>query len=219
MTINALVVGCGSLYGKEISQQLQNNGYTVYGISGTESQDPNILKINWETCGIQDFEKFLRNLPQLDLVVFNQNSSALNNNYVKLNSIDIIEVWKRAKRWNQSHYVNCILPTHILHTLALTNKLADQTCIAWIVSRSMFGTSQHTPVDYAGQKYQNYNTMKILSLNNSQIFIALCPGELTDKNRSNKAIKLVNFLSNATDTYSGKLFLQNENDITEYWPG
>ena len=216
MTINALVIGCGSFYGKEISQQLQNNSYNVYGISGSDTHNPNVLTIDWNNCAIQDFEKFLRKLPQVDLIVFNQNSPALVDEYTKLNSVDIIEIWKRAKRWNQSHYVNCVLPTHILHTLALTNKLADTACITWILSSSMFGKIPNTPIDYIGQKYQNYTVMKKMALNNPQIFIGVCPGKIDDENRTNKANILTNFLINANNTCSGKFFVQKENTIIEY---
>ena len=216
---NALIIGCGSLYGKELTQQLEQNGYMAYGISGTTSQDLNILNVNWDTCAIQDFEKFLRKLPQIDLIVFNQNSPALTDEYVKLNSVDIIEIWKRAKRWNQSHYVNCVLPTHILHTLALTKKLNEHTCITWVVSNAMFGKNIDTPVDYVGQKYQNYTMMKAMSLNNPQIFVGICPGTINDQNRTNKAVALVNFLINVNNDHSGKLFCQNENSITEYQCG
>jgi hypothetical protein len=218
-SLNALIVGCGSLYGKELAQQLENNGYALYGISGSDTQNTNILKVDWNTCAIQDFEKFLRRLPQLDLIVFNQNSPALIDEYTKLHSVDIIEIWKRAKRWNQSHYVNCILPTHILHTLSLTNKLTDRTCVTWMLSSSMFGNTHVAPVDYVGQKYQNYIMMKTMSLNNSQIFIGVCPGKIDDKNRIDKATILSDFLNNVDHTCSGKLFVQNEHSIAEYQPG
>ena len=216
--MNALIVGCGSLYGKQLTEQLRKSGYTAYGISGTESAETNTLKIDWNTCGIQDFEKFLRKLPQLDLVVFNQNSPALVDEYIKLNSIDIFSVWKRAKQWNQSHYINCILPTHILHTLALTSKLMDDSTVVWILSKSMIGHDQSTPVDYVGQKYQNYITLKSLSLHNPQTFIGICPGKLDNNNRSHKAKITTDFLTTATKNYSGKLFLQNENGIIESHP-
>lgn len=214
-SLNALIVGCGSLYGKELAQQLEQNGYTVYGISGTISQNLNILNIDWNTCAIQDFEKFLRKLPQIDLIVFNQNSPALTDEYLKLTSVDIIEIWKRAKRWHQSHYVNCILPTHLLHTLALTKKINKHACITWVVSAAMFGEKIGVPVDYVGQKYQNYTTMKTMSLNNPQIFVGICPGTINDQNRINKAGVLVNFLINIDNNHSGKLFCQTENSITE----
>jgi hypothetical protein len=147
MTVkNALIIGCGSLYGKDLSESLQNKSYNIYGISSTATPDLNVLTVDWNTCGIPDFEKFLRKLPCIDLIVFNQNSPALTDNYNKLSSVDIFEVWKRAKKWSQSHYVNCILPTQLLHTLVLTNKVNDRTCVAWMLSNSMFGKDQQTPV-------------------------------------------------------------------------
>ena len=61
MTVKtALVIGCGSLYGKDLLESLKNKGYNIYGISGTTTTDPNILTVDWNTCAIPDFEKFLR---------------------------------------------------------------------------------------------------------------------------------------------------------------
>ena len=220
MTVkNVLIVGCGSLYGKDLTQSLQNKGYTIYGISGTPTSNMNVLTVDWNTCAIPNFEKFLRNLPSVDLIVFNQNSPALTDNYNKLNSIDIFEVWQRAKKWSQSHYINCILPTHILHTLVLTNKINNDTCIAWVLSHSMFGKNQLSPVDYVGQKYQNYIMMKTLALNNPQIFIGINPGKIDATNSVGKAENLANFLSNSNKDYSGKLFVQTNHSVVEYDPG
>jgi hypothetical protein len=216
MTVkNALIIGCGSLYGKDLSQSLQNKGYAIYGISGTTTPDQNILTVDWNACVISDFEKFLRKLPCIDLIVFNQNSPALTDNYNKLNSLDIFEVWKRAKKWSQSHYVNCILPTHLLHTLVLINKVNNHTCITWMLSNSMFGKDQLSPVDYVGQKYQNYIMMKTLALNNPQIFIGINPGKIDATNSVKKAKNLADFLFNNNKDYSGKLFSQTDDSIVD----
>jgi len=220
MTVkNALIIGCGSLYGKDLSESLQNKSYNIYGISSTATPDLNVLTVDWNTCTIPDFEKFLRKLPCLDLIVFNQNSPALTDDYNKLSSVDIFEVWKRAKKWSQSHYVNCILPTHLLHTLVSTNKVSNHTCIAWMLSSSMFGKNQISPVDYVGQKYQNYIMMKTLAVNNPQIFIGINPGKIDVTNSVKKAKDLTDFLFNNKKEYSGKLFYQTDYGIVEYEPG
>lgn len=216
--MDALILGCGGSYAQELIEALKKIGYTIHGISGTQSANGNFLKVDWNTCGIQDFEKFLRNLPQINLIVFNQNSPALIDEYIKLNNMNILDVWKRAKQWNQSYYVNCILPTHILHTLSLTKKLKDNSTILWLLSRSMFGHFQSTPIDYVGQKYQNYTTMQALAQHNPQTFIGLCPGTLNAGNINHKVKTLVDFLNVSDKTCSGKLFLQNDNNITEFWP-
>jgi hypothetical protein len=219
MTVkNALIVGCGSLYGKDLSESLKNKGYNIYGISGTTTTDTSILTVDWNTCTIPDFEKFLRKLPGIDLIVFNQNSPALTDDYTKLSSVDIFEVWKRAKKWNQSHYVNCILPTHLLHTMVLTNKVNDHTCVAWMLSNSMFGKDPLSPVDYVGQKYQNYIMIKALARNNPQIFIGISPGKIDASNSVKKSKDLADFLF-GNNKRSGKLFVQTDNGIVEYEPG
>jgi hypothetical protein len=136
-----------------------------------------------------------------------------------LGSVNIFEVWKRAKKWGQSHYVNCILPTQLLHTLVLTNKVNDHTCVTWMLSKSMFGQDPLIPVDYVGQKYQNYVMMKTLALNNTQIFIGINPGKIDVTNSVKKSKDLADFLFNTNKEYSGKLFFQTDNGIAEYEPG
>jgi hypothetical protein len=211
---NAFIVGCGSKFGADLLDSLQTQGFTVYGISGSEINNPNILTVDWQTCGIADIEKFLRGLPVLDLIIFNQNSPALTDDCINLTSnISIMEVWRRSEQWKQSHYINCVLPLHCLHTL--NNKLTNNSIILWVLSFSMFTID--APTDYIGQKYQNYITMKQFAKINSQIYLGICPGTLVDDNREKKSMTVVNFLiNNITHDDSGKFYYIDQLKIIEH---
>jgi len=211
MKKNALIFGCGSKFGSALRLELENLGVSVYGVSGSIETNQ-VLKVNWDTCFINDFEKFLRSLPSLDLVIFNQNSTTLTDDYWQLNSVDILNIWKQSKRWLQSYYVNCILPVHVLHTLTSTNILAPDSQIVWMLSRSMF--NKHPgPVDYYGQKYQNYIDMQQFAKNNPQTFIGVCPGKLNSNVYQSKSHQLVNLLTQH-NCNSGQFFAFDQNNGT-----
>lgn len=204
MKKNALIFGCGSKFGLSLTEELENSKFLVHGVSSSIETD-RVLKINWDTCFINDFEKFLRSLPNIDLIIFNQNSHALTDNYWQLNSVPIFNIWKQSKQWMQSHYVNCILPTHVLHTLVNANNISSQTQIVCMLSRSMFN-QRPGPMDYYGQKYQNYINMQQFAKNNPQTFIGVCPGSLDPDVYQLRAQQLINFLTQQ-NCNSGQFFV------------
>jgi hypothetical protein len=201
---NALVIGCGSKFGQVVTNELENHGVKVYGISGTVESDQ-VLKVDWTTCGITSFEKFLRQLPTLDFVIFNQNSNSLINTYWKLDSVPTLEVWRQSKQWHQSYYVNCVMPTHVLHTLVNAGKIKDQSIVTWMLSRGMLDPQKINNINYYGQKYQNYCNMQHFARNNPQTFIGVCPGSLTSDVYQPKSIELIELLTQS-DLESGKLY-------------
>jgi hypothetical protein len=208
MSKNALIVGCGSKLGLTLAKTLLDREYQIYGITGSDVTDTRIhhQRVDWATIGITECEKFLRALPKIDLVIFNQNSPALTEEYFKYNNIDIFEVWSRSKKWQQSHYVNCVLPAHFLHTLSDAKKINDQSTIIWMLSNVVF---DHTgPVDYLGQKSQNLYTMQRFAEHNQQIHLGIDPATL-------EADILVRFMLAATQENSGKFYSISKTSITE----
>ena len=74
--MNALLLGCGSKWGLTILQTLLDKGSTVYSLTSTElPQQQGLVQevINWNTVNQPSIEKFLRQLPKLDFILFNQN--------------------------------------------------------------------------------------------------------------------------------------------------
>jgi NAD(P)-dependent dehydrogenase (short-subunit alcohol dehydrogenase family) len=204
---NALIIGAGSKFGKDLVNSLKKQGYIVYGITSSKNQTDQYLEVNWETCFINDFERYLKNLPSIDLVVFNQNSPALTDACYSYGSVPTLELWKRVKMWSQSHFVNCIMPLYLLQTLANNNKLNINSTIGWMVSQSMFLSTP--PMDYVGQKYQNHAMMKELSIQNSQTHISIDPGEILKENSKIKADALAFFLKYIAKESTGNLYKIN----------
>ena len=152
----ALVIGTGKQFGAGICSSLESKGYTVYGITSNKTADQSRnLILDWETCTITTPEAFIKNLPILDVVVFNQNFPVLTPSYTKLGSLEQIDVLRQSGKWTQAHFVNCVLPLVLLNRLHSRNKLSN-TKVAWILSLAMF--KNNTTVDYIGQKYQNYRS-------------------------------------------------------------
>lgn len=198
---NALIFGSGSKFGNAISQTLSLREFCVYGVSST-AQTENTLTVNWNNCFINNFEKFLGGLPKIDLVIFNQNSSALNDSIYNLGSTPTLDVWKQSKEWTQSHYVNCVLPMHTLNKLAGSKKIDQTSIVAWMLSSSMFDAFG-APVDYVGQKYQNYIMLQRLADTNPQTFVGICPGKLTNDVYNFKSQLLIDLLTNSTALNGG----------------
>jgi len=201
---NALLVGGGSKFGAKLTEQLKTY-YTVYGISGSTKSDRQNLNVDWKTCKNQTVEKFLRGLPDIDLIIFNQNYTALNDSCFEFGKEHVFNVWKRSVEWNQAHYVNCILPMYILHTVYDNKHLLPHAVICWMLSSSIFETTENAPVDYKGQKYQNYLSMKRYAENNPHTSIGICISALKQQSDIEKSKVFVDFLQR-TDLKSGQFY-------------
>lgn len=153
----ALLIGCGSKFGLSFQKKLLSLGWTVNAISGTPSTDSNDhlnqLVVDWKTFTVADLERFLKKQSSIDLILFNQNSSALSDKSFTIDSYPTVELWKQEKTWLQCYFVSCILPFHIVHTLQ--NKFSSETKVAWMLSSFVHSHSNIDHADYIGNKYQN----------------------------------------------------------------
>jgi len=189
--MNILIVGAGSKFGSELYQKLEHNN-NVFGISGSKNQN-NFLTVDWEKCQFTDFEKWLKQLPKLNLVVFNQNYKSLHINYFSYRE-HIAKTWQQERNWQQGHFVNCILPLHILHSLHHYQNLDSEAKICFMLSKTVINLDYPVIPDYRGQKYQNLMTLKELAKNDTRTYIGLCPGELDNKVYVSKADIISKFL-------------------------
>ena len=210
---NCLLIGCGSKFGLELLEYLVEIGYTVNSISGSDLGYANInhLQIDWKTLNVAQIEKFLRELPELDLVFFNQNSSALSSNDFTKNK-NTVELWQLEKNWSQSYFVSCILPFHIIHTLKSIHK------IAWMVSPLIYhhDNKQIGFADYIGNKYQNYLTLKNFSKQNQSICIGLNPDKLLSTKDDARITNMINFIESADKETSGRVFFLDGTEDTNF---
>jgi hypothetical protein len=83
----------------------------------------------------------------------------------------------------------------------------------------MFGKDPLSPVDYVGQKYQNYAMLRALARNNPQTFIGISPGKIDAANSVKKSKDLADFLFDTNNKCSGKLYVQTDSGIVEHEPG
>lgn len=207
----ALLLGCGSKFGRVFNDQLLSAGYTIFNISSTNSDNSKQLTVDWNTVNVAHVEKFLRNCPELDLIFFNQNASALSEPCFNTNSKSTLELWKLEKSWSQSYFVSCILPFHVIQTLG--NKCIPSTKIGWMLSSYIYNhpTDQRLGLaDYIGNKYQNYVLMKTFSQQHRSIFFGINPDNLTNQNYHDTAHQLLMFLENTpADKLNGKVFYYN----------
>ena len=174
--MNALLIGCGSKWGLTVLQSLLDAGWNVYSISGSNPVvHPRLthLDIEWNTVDQPTVEKFLRQLPVLDFVFFNQNGSALSyDNFEKQSTL--LDTWKLEKNWSQQYFVSVILPYHIIKTVN-TNK---RSIVAWMLSTYIYKHTNITHADYIGNKYQNYLIMRNFSRTGTACFCGVNPMEL-----------------------------------------
>ena len=210
MTVkNCLLVGCGSKFGLEMLEYLMELGYTINLISGSgvKYKHINHLQIDWKTLNVSQIEKFLRKLPQLDLVFFNQNASSLNSEDFEKNK-STIDLWRLEKDWNQAYFVSCILPFHIVHTLKSVKK------IVWMLSPLIYrhDSEQVGFADYIGNKYQNYLILKNFSKHTQSIFIGLNPDKLLLIENNAKIKKMVHFIELADKKENGRVFFLDGNE-------
>jgi hypothetical protein len=212
-TKNCLLIGCGSKFGLELLEYLIENGYYVHSISGSKLEYANVnhLQINWKTLNVAQLEKFLKELPELNLVFFNQNSSALNSDDFIENK-NTIELWQLEKNWGQSYFVSCILPFHIIHTLKSIDK------VVWMLSPLVYHhhNTQIGFADYIGNKYQNYLILKNFSKQIQSICIGLNPDKLLSTVDDVRIINMVNFIESVDNETSGRVFFLDGTEDTNF---
>jgi len=202
---NCLITGGGSKFGSKLTEQLVHSGYHVYLITGSQQViDPNItvIPVDWHKLTLQDIRGIISNLPNLDLIFFNHNSSALNQTKFNQNQI------QNLKDWQQSYFVASQFPFYLIHSLK--NKISTTTKIGWMLS-DLISNPVSTQVgfaDYIGNKFTNGCIMKSFAQSFPAIFFGINPESVGNNADVSKAIKIVELIENATDL-NGKIYYPN----------
>jgi len=188
----ALLIGCGSKFGLTLLHQLLDLGWQVYSVSGSDVAYPghlHHLTINWHTVTVADLEPFLRTVPDVDLVLFNQNASALAGANFSTDSYTTVELWRQEKTWAQSYFVSCILPFHVVH--ALGPRCSEKTKIAWMLSSYIYKHLDISNADYVGNKYQNYLIMQNFSTNHPACSFGINPDNLATNQNTDSLVSIL----------------------------
>jgi hypothetical protein len=202
---NCLITGGGSKFGSIITEQLVQAGYHVYLITGTQQvPNPNItvIPVNWHELKLQDIRNIISNVPNLDLIFFNHNSSALDHSKFNQNQI------QNLKDWQQSYFVAVQFPFYLIHSLK--NKISSTTKIGWMLS-DLISDPSSTQVgfaDYIGNKFTNGCIMKSFAQSFTAIFFGINPGSVGNDLDSSKAINIVELIDYTTDL-NGKIYYPN----------
>jgi len=209
--MNALLLGCGSKWGLTVQQQLLAKGWTVCSLSSTKlAEQDNLYQdiIDWNTVNQGTIEKFLRLLPTIDFILFNQNGSALS--YDNFNQeVPVIDTWRLEKNWTQQYFVSVILPYHIIKTVSLNKN----SRVAWMLSAFVYQHTNINHADYIGNKYQNYLIMKNFSRTGDACFCGINPMEL-DQNQTSTGVFVDTILGMDTNELnSNVIYLDGNKDI------
>ena len=201
---NCLITGGGSKFGRKITEQLVQAGYHVYLITGSQQvADPNItvISVNWHELKLQDIRGIILNLPNLDLIFFNHNASALNQTKFNQNQI------QNFKNWQQSYFVASQFPFYLIHSLK--NKISSTTKIGWMLSELISNpvSTQVGFADYIGNKFTNGCIMKSFSQSFPATFFGINPESVGDEVDADvsKAIKIVKLIEDTNDL-NGKIY-------------
>jgi len=202
---NCLITGGGSKFGSKITEQLVQAGYHVYLITGSQQvTNPNVtvISINWHELKLQDLRDIISNLPNLDLIFFNHNASALTQTKFNQNQI------QSFKDWQQSYFVACQFPFYLIHSLK--NKISSTTKIGWMLSELISNpiATQVGFADYIGNKFTNGCIMKSFAQNFPATFFGINPESVGNKDDVDKAIKIVKLIEHTTDL-NGKIYYPN----------
>ena len=204
MIKTALLVGCGSKSGLELTKSFLDAGYIVDLITGTSVELPvRSCVVDWEALNPSHIESFLKGRDHYDTIVFNQNARVLEPTCYTANRFNTLDLWKTDKLWNQAYYNNCILPFHIIHTLA--SRCNTNTKVLWMLSELIYN---HKPgigyADYIGHKYQNYVLMKNFSQNHTAPFAGINRGKIPLDPKD-----LLDFLEYSSAGINGRVFYSN----------
>ena len=195
--MNALLIGCGSKFGLDVTNSLLSQGCTVNLISGSRVNDDciNQLTVDWQTFNVTTLEKFLQSLNKVDLILFNQNASSLSTPCFESSYYTTLDLWKQEKMWSQSYFTSCILPFHIVHTLG--DKCNSTTKVCWMLSSMVYSHKNKNQVghaDYVGNKYQNYVIMKNFSMTHPACFFGINPDSIIDTNTSTNLENMIKYI-------------------------
>ena len=175
--MNELYIGVGKGVGAELVSYRRSLGNTVYTIGSGDAE--NNFKIDWHTVNSADIHKAIKNLPDMDMVFFNQNSSALSTGTFAPGKYSTIELWKQVNYWQQAYFVSCQLPFLVIHELG--NRIQPHTKVGWMLSHLIQSHRENYQyADYIGNKYQNYMLMKNFADCHTGKFFGIDPGIITD---------------------------------------
>jgi len=203
--MNDLFIGAGKGIGAKLAHDRGHAGHRVFHITSQHSDRKDYFTVDWSSVGEPYLHKYLANLPVIDLLFFNQNSSSLSAASFRSGTYGVIDLWRQLRHWRQSHYVSCLMPFQIIHTLA--DRLHAESRVCWMLS-SMVVKHNHDPAhaDYVGNKFQNYMLVKNFAMNHPSCFVGIDPGEVRAFDHDQKSAAIQALIQRPKAQINGRVF-------------
>lgn len=209
-----LILGGGSKLGSHLTKKFIETGYHVRLVTSnpapwTDVKNVTTIPINWQQMSVTNIKEIIRNSPDLDVIFFNQNSSALSANNFKIGN------FQSVSSWQQNYFVACQLPFYLIH--ALKHKISHAK-IGWMLSRLIKNPvdQQIGYADYIGNKFTNACILKSFSLHSAGCFFGIHPDGIVDNQDSViKAHNIVHFINQSSvDQLNGRIFSHTGVELT-----
>lgn len=199
--MNDLYIGASQGLAAAYQQHRQSQGHVCYSVSSQSG--PNTCQVDWNTINASSLHRWAQTLPPLDLIFFNQNSSALSAD--SFASMPTLKLWQQVAHWQQSYFVSCQLPYLVIQTLGA--RISDQTRVIWMLSGMVarpFADSSYA--DYIGNKYQNMLIMRNFAQSSPGCFVGIDPGEIAAGQLSQQLHGLDTVIALPRDQANGNIF-------------
>lgn len=168
-----LYIGASHGLAAAYQQHRESQGHVCYSVSSRPSD--RTCEVNWSSINTSSLHRWAQTLPPLDLIFFNQNSSALSAD--SFAPMPTLKLWQQVAHWQQSYFVSCQLPYLLIQTLGA--RISDQTRVVWMLS-GMVTRPFADPgyADYIGNKYQNMLIMRNFAQHGAGCYIGIDPGAI-----------------------------------------
>lgn len=209
--MHSLIIGSGKSFGRAVKDRLVQQGHCVWQV-GSQADDDRSLSVDWAHVDIDGLHKWLKQLPDLDVIFFNQNGSSLSPNSFDPGCYTTMDLWRQVKHWRHSHWTSCELPFFLIHTL--TAKIQPHTRVVWMLSELIFNDSvDYKYPDYVANKFQNLLIMKNFAEHHPGCFFAVEPGDLNQ--RMQHKVDMFAVILERPDT-QGKVFNLDSGECHEF---
>lgn len=211
--MHAVLIGSGDRFGSRLRQRLESLGMDCRCITSQPKRSSD-LQVDWRTLTVADLHRWLRALPRLDLIFFNQNAASLDQSQFAAHTPDYLDLWNLARHWQATHWTSCVLPMMVIHTLH--DKLDAGSKIAWMLSDVINRATNHMMhADYVANKRQNWLIMQNFSQHHPATFYGVIPGTVNE-DTDRKITTFVTALEMPREIVNGRCLQLGTGDLIKH---